>query len=194
MTPESWLSCSCPPSAPAGSPVYKQTEMLCVYPLAKGKQESRTGAYPRAGPVAEAHPHRPRISHRRWHTAPSVNVSFVLNDMSLGWGPGEQPFFFRSLLQRLEAACRIPNRQPRPVTALCCYCHSASSRGTARGEGACWLLSSHQQQHVPLLRGSSGPKWDGLSMMTVKFRERPEARLKNWEEGNISGKGQQERL
>lgn len=68
MTPESWLSCLCPPSAPPGSPVYRQNKVLCIHPPAKGKQESRTGAYPHAGSVAEAHPHRPRISHWRWHS------------------------------------------------------------------------------------------------------------------------------
>lgn len=85
-------------------------------------------------------------------TAPSVNVSFVLNDISLGWGQEGQPFSFRSLLQWLEAACRLLNRQPRPVTALCCHRHSASSCGTGRGMGSAGFF--------PATNNCTFPSWE----------------------------------
>lgn len=193
VTPESWLSCLCPPSAPPGSPVYRQNKVLCVHPPAKGKQESRTGAYPHAGSVAEAHPHRPRISHRRWHS-PFCQCFIRAEWHIIGVRPRGATFLLQ-IPSPVTRGCLQVTEQ----AAKACYCSVLPSSLSIllrhrQRDGVCWLLSSHQQLHIPLLRGSSGPKRDGLIMTTVKFRERPEARLKNWKEGNISGKGQQERL
>lgn len=190
VTQGSSLSCLCRPSALPDSPFCEQTEILWVQPLALGEQEPHIVVYPLAGvEVTGGDTSLPAknllsvVTHR----------PFCQHLLHAGWNiiwvrPGGATFLLqlpfpvtRGCFQGIEQAAKAS------YCSLCWHCHSASSCSTAWSNG-------DSAGYFPATNSCMFPSWEAGLVLgrwsdAMKFKERPEAKLQNWEEGIIAGRG-----